>query len=72
MQTIATSKYQLLRELSTTRPKTSYVDNPFTDQLEQAGWARDLDNGYYEKQPLCIPIMRTTQREKYLLYWSRA
>jgi hypothetical protein len=36
MQTIATSKYQLLRELSTTRPETSYVDNPFTDHLEQA------------------------------------
>jgi hypothetical protein len=35
-QTIATSKYQLLRELSTTRPETSYLDNPFTDQLEQA------------------------------------
>jgi hypothetical protein len=36
MQTIATSNYQLLRELSTTRPETLYVDNPFTDQLEQA------------------------------------
>jgi hypothetical protein len=36
MQTIATSKYQLLRKLSTTRPETSYVDNPFTDHLEQA------------------------------------
>jgi hypothetical protein len=36
MQTIATSKYQLLRELSTMRPETSYVDNPFTDHLEQA------------------------------------
>jgi hypothetical protein len=36
MQTIATSKNQLLRELSTTRPETSYVDNPFTDHLEQA------------------------------------
>ena len=36
MQTIATSKYQLLRELSTTRLETAYVGNPFTDHLEQA------------------------------------
>ena len=36
MQTIATSKNQLLRELSTTPPETAYVDNPFTDHLEQA------------------------------------
>jgi hypothetical protein len=36
MQTIATSKYQLLRELTTTRPETPYVDNPFTDHREQA------------------------------------
>jgi hypothetical protein len=36
MQTIATSKYQHLRELSTTRPETAYVENPFTDQREQA------------------------------------
>jgi hypothetical protein len=36
MQTIATSKNQLLRELSTTRPETSHVDNPFTDHLELA------------------------------------
>jgi hypothetical protein len=34
MQTIANSKNQPLRELSTTRPETSYVDNPFTDHLE--------------------------------------
>jgi hypothetical protein len=36
MQTIATPNNQLLRELSTTGPETSYVDNPFTDHLELA------------------------------------